>query len=639
MVQFAEAARRRREELLGVPVQPDIAQMGPFERAARERRGGPEAAIPAIETAPGFEPERFGPELATPAQPAPSPEERRAATLQQQGAGPLSRVGGALAQPFQETQFGIPEEATKQFTDTGFPTLDILNDLVINGVASPAFSLIQGLGAASEGLIDALGQTAIEAGADINTTRQIVRDSKGLAEAAAIVTGTSAPGAAVRIPATEVAVARQARNLPRGARLTKGDITQDVDVQAFEEAVAQGLKGERPKNVLLAAREEQTRAFQGSVEEIQTGITGRLPATQRERGLGTQRAGTALKQQAKLDRDAIKTAYDEARELDASVETGLIKDFKGATETRLLDEGFDVEVMEKLQRRFTDFDDLSESLNTADVKKIELIRKRMVKDIEATKVSDPPQASALRRTRDDLDAHLNNLLDEGLVRGNDEAITAWSKARNLRTEFGKRFETDKVIKRVVNEDLTQEQTINLVFGGSKMGFKADAGKIVGQMRTILGAESDAFRALKEEAVLRLVRDQPDTFSGVKFDNAFQKSMIDNPTLMRSLFTAEEINEMNSLAKIARRVTEKVPGAVNRSATFINEARFARKATSKFPIVGDFLEALFRIREEGKALGQIQENISVPQTVQGFRRDPALAARAFAATVAVQNEEE
>lgn len=109
----------------------------------------------------------------------------------------LGRIGGALTEPFKETRFGIPEEAAAIFQSPN-QAVDVLNDLVVKGVASPVFAGIQAFGAGAEGVIDALVQTVVETGViDPGTGGRASRDLKGLLESAPAF-GGQVPSAVAR---------------------------------------------------------------------------------------------------------------------------------------------------------------------------------------------------------------------------------------------------------------------------------------------------------------------------------------------------------------------------------------------------------------------------------------------------------
>lgn len=562
----------------------------------------------------------------------------------------LGRIGEALAAPFGETQFGLPEQAVQAFQTPG-GALNTFNDLVVRGIASPAFSILQGLGAGAEGVIDALAQTAVETGAISDQQAKTASDDiKGLLEVTPAFAGTAplapltARGAARRatadVPEATPGLVQETRDLPVGVPVTRGDITGDVNIQRFEDQALKGLHGPVAQQRIQALRQEQDEGFRSSVEELQKQITGRpAAAVQEETGAGAGRALQGVRAQAEQRKVEITTAYDEALSLDASIEADLIEDFTTFVRGDLIEQGFDVEDMPKLTRRLAELDKIGKNprLTPATVNQIELLRKRMVKSEQSLKTSDPSESAAIGSLRRNLDQEMSDLLDEGLIQGNEDAVRAWKTARDLRADFGRRFDDSKVISRILDEDLTQEQAINLIFGGSQMGFRNDAGATIKRMKDILGPGSDEFRSLKEEAVLRLVKNQKGaTFSGVKLDNAIKKAMVESPTVMRELFSAEEIDTIRQIGRTARQVTEKNPGAVNTSNTFNAALAAKRRAFQKFPVVGEFISDIWKGFDDRKAAGRITDNITLQQDLQKFRGNPELFRRALETAVLIQD---
>lgn len=116
-------------------------------------------------------------------------------TAEPQGAA-VGRVAGAFAEPFRETQFGIPEAGIQAFQRPG-GAFNAFNDLIVRGVASPAFSALQALGAGAFGAIDALAQVAVETGVDPSTAERGARDIKGLLEISPALLPVAAPAAVV----------------------------------------------------------------------------------------------------------------------------------------------------------------------------------------------------------------------------------------------------------------------------------------------------------------------------------------------------------------------------------------------------------------------------------------------------------
>jgi len=576
-------------------------------------------------------------------------EEARAITLERRGPDPLSRIGSAFTAPFEATEFGLSRETVDRFKQTPIPLLNTFNEVIVGGGVGGGLAALQSIGALAEGGISAIKQAAIELGADVSAANTFERNANALAETVGIVTAT-APFAGQaglrnvtqRFPGERQRIFDEA-NLQVRVPLTRGDVTQDVNIQSFEDEVIQGLHGTQAQARLKTVRQEQDLALRKNIEEIQKEVSGRpFAATAEEAGLGAGRAGGALRDARSISKQVISQAYDRARTFDASVDGEALQAFGPAARQRLVGEGFDVVEMPKLSKRLDEIENLKlvdGKLSEPTLNNIEVLRKRIVKNIESVKVSDPSEAQALRTLKRDLDNHVEEVFNQGLIRGNEEAINVWKRARRLRTEFADTFDADNVIKKISTESLNQEEVLNLLFGGSQMGFKAQAGRNIANIKRILGPNSDAFKSMKEEAILRLVKNQSDSvdFSGAKFNTAVEKAFKNNQTLMKELFTTAELGDIRTFSRLAKQITTKQAGAVNQSQTFNKLARFV--AVSKVPVLGQMFDFLVKFKGERQALSRIESNITNAQTIAQFRRDPAIFQQAIATTLATRGQNE
>lgn len=575
-----------------------------------------------------------------PGEPITPPEER----VQEFGRterGAMARIGGAFTAPFQDTEFGLPQSAADYFHGPS-RSLNALNDVLVKGVASPVFTLLQGMSAGAEGAIDAMAQVGVEAGVfDAESGARFARDMNGMLEIIPAYAGnlpyvSGGPGAArlatQGVPTKAPELVHEARSLRVPVPVTRGDATGNIEVQAIEDEALKGLKGQKAKAKIESIRGEQDDAFRANIEEVQKDITGRpVAAVQQETGLGAEATGLAIKAEAKARRAQIRKAYEEANEYDTQIEAPLVRAFGAQQRSELVDDAFDLPELPRVSKRLDELEAFDE---TTSVSELEKFRKKLGRDWKSASRTDPTEAEALRRVKSNLDSYMSDLLDARLIQGDEGALIAMQRARDLRADFGRKFNDSKVITKIMDEDLSQEQTLNLIFGGSQMGFKTDAGKIVQQIKSVVGEDSGAFKSLKEEAVLRLVKNQDGPFSGVKFEKAYQKAMRDNPTLMRQLFTPEEIQDLAQIARVARTITEKKPGAVNHSASFIayqrSKQRFrdkiksgVRSVTKRTPFAGDYIEGIWVAADERTAAKQIMDYSEMADDVSRFRKEPDL----------------
>ena len=198
---------------------------------------------------------------------------------------------------------------------------------------------------------------------------------------------------------------------------------------------------------------------------------------------------------------------------------------------------------------------------------------------------------------------MSDALDSALVRGDTEALEAFSKARGLRRGFAKQFEGDKILEKLISEAdgtllLEPSEATRFLFGASKLGGKTGATRALRRIKSILGENSAGWQGLREDAFMRLFPNDAGAIS--KFPGAFDKVLKDSPELMAELFSRAEIQTLNRFRNVIAQVTQKAPGAVNFSNTTAALSRLAQDVfgnsrnilgfISRLPIARDVVRA-------------------------------------------------
>ncbi|MET0014466.1 MAG: hypothetical protein ABW088_12515 [Sedimenticola sp.] len=371
-------------------------------------------------------------------------------------------------------------------------------------------------------------------------------------------------------PESAIRVA-SARTLPNPVKLTEGQATGNLGVQGREQARLHGVYGEEAQNVMRNQLDDQVRALGENVNTFKTGIGGGQVAS---KGEGVNRAVSALKNKAEATKEAIRSRYQSAKQTNAFVPIQAVKDFSQQARRSLSDEGFDL-AGARIAARLKDVDKFigQKNISAANLRGMELWRKRIVKDIDSVKMSDPSQAEALRILKRNYDDFIKDSFENALIRGDQSAITKWQNARGLRATYGEIFERNRIIDKLVKGEHTPEETVNILFGAGRFGAKSK-GEVVQALDTIRKQVGpNAWNALREDAFLRLLRNQGDTFNPVKFSNEFADAMRNGGTLMRKMFSPQELQLMGQINNVAK-ATIYNPTAVNPSRTSYALARIA-----------------------------------------------------------------
>lgn len=337
--------------------------------------------------------------------------------------------------------------------------------------------------------------------------------------------------------------------LPKPIKLTQGQATDDLALQGKEQSRLHGVYGEEAQNVTRSQLDDQTRILGENAQEIQKQIGGSQVAN---KGEGASKAISDLRDQAKASMESVREAYKGAKRTSAHVPIDAIKDFSQKARSSLVEDGFDL-AGSRLSTRLQDVEKITgiENVTSANLKGMELWRKRIVRDIESLKASDPSQAQALRQLKNRYDDFIKDSFENALIQGDQKAISLWQNARQLRASYGQVFEKNRIINKLVKGEHTPEETVNILFGAGRFG-NTSRGEVVQALDTIQRTVGpNSWNALREEAFLRLLRNQGEVFSPKKFITELDTALRDGGTLMRKMFKPMELRLMGQLRDVAK----------------------------------------------------------------------------------------
>ena len=357
-----------------------------------------------------------------------------------------------------------------------------------------------------------------------------------------------------------------ARTLPTPVSVTRGDIRRGTKFEDFEREASEGLRGMTAQQSLAERRVLQNQQMKENIEAIQN------------RGAGIEREADAgglvasrLQQLRRADSNQVLGAYNLAKTFDAKVRESELQEFFRQARNKI-DQDYGTGLYPAVDKFVDDLVDLSYPVrgetfvtanNGVNLKKIELWRKKVVTRREAAR--DLAEKQALKDLRDGYDNFLEAQLERDLVLGDDRAIQAWKNARSLRSAMSRKFTDNKIIARIsdtkTRDPLTPEEVWNLVAGAGQLGAKKGAATSLRRMKSLLGEESIEWQALKEAAFMRLLKNQPQRgsspdlesiFDGEAFRQSVKRAFQDNNSLMRTLYTPEEINLILQASRVAER---------------------------------------------------------------------------------------
>lgn len=352
-----------------------------------------------------------------------------------------------------------------------------------------------------------------------------------------------------------------------GIPLTKGQRSLDDAQLSFEDRARVGLKGEQSQRVMRGFEDEtQVPAINAAKERIETTLGGDVtkPGSVIREG---------VREAERTADDMVDSAYKNVEQLGKVELTGEgLKGLINSVRRSVMGTEFDqnlpqtramLDEIAKQKQIFKTFS--GKGLRSADLNRLEQMRRRVNTAIGAAdNPSDKRQVTIMKRAFDD---YLDSAVQNSLFTGDDAALESMKGARGLFAEYAKKFRAQPVrgksgrivdrdepgqfIEKLIDADPTDEQVVNAVFGASGMS-KGSGAAMASRFRDILGRDSEGWAAIRRAALGRIIQTNRngkgiEMVSGAKTLSALDSAMEKNGTLMKELFTQDEINMLKRFA--------------------------------------------------------------------------------------------
>jgi hypothetical protein len=384
--------------------------------------------------------------------------------------------------------------------------------------------------------------------------------------------------------------------------MTQGQRTQGPSRQAMEIAARKGSYGQDAQQIMFdtdAVQQSAIRRTMGDLgAESEDALTG---------------AGKMAQQAYKSKKAQVSKAYDNSRNMQNVYinKQPIAEQFIPRVKQTLKDGGFDVsDLSERGQKLVGQLDAPAfkdKKITSVNLEKMEFWRKKIsnnIADNTDALGNMNPEAVAMKRIMDDYDRFMAKLPEDALKSGDSEALGAIQKARKLRREQGVLFERDKAVKKIVqNQNLTDEELANMVLTGSGRSEKINSGsgRLIKNLKRAVG-EDNAPKlqdGLKNGMLARMLRKATTTttegdtatrlIDPAKLRNEFD-ALVKNKTLMKELFSPEQIDTINAVHKDLIKIASEKPGVNNYSNTAYALMRFVNSIPGGKAVVGDALES-------------------------------------------------
>jgi len=367
--------------------------------------------------------------------------------------------------------------------------------------------------------------------------------------------------------------ARQAEAQAFGIPLTKGQAAGDVPMLAREEAMRQGGRGSMAQKTMSQFDVQQNQAIKDAInQKLGQSFAPRV-------GLFTEQQAAGggmfemIRRKASEMKGSAKTAYDELDLPSVRIEAETIGNLPGRVSAKIQESDFILgpDLTPKTNQILTQIESITPKVGAADITEVSLKQiektRRQISTLAKDAAPGSSDSKAARLIIEEFDSWLDDGIQAGLAKGNPEQLELLKRARSLYKNYKQSFGAGKplspdadaqnAINKIVSKDLTPTETMNIVFGSSKLGDNQVSARIVEKLKTIFGQESLEFENIRSAAFSRLFQD---SIGNIKPASTIVRE-IDELTMgkgsavAKELFTTDQIKQLRDFrSAISKTVT-------------------------------------------------------------------------------------
>lgn len=342
--------------------------------------------------------------------------------------------------------------------------------------------------------------------------------------AVAEISGSPALGAGAKAVLMTAPAATGLRGVRPSARVTRGDVF------TIKKA-AKELGLDINKNML-------------DIEGQFGGIAKRQLVGQTQRGTTLPPILEAILEAEQLAKKHKNLRYEVFRATPSSINTFALKPLMEQVNV-IFKERFDLSPNPKdmvtIKNRLRELDIIAQRPATATTSKVslrelEIWRSKLGSAKPAANFRDT-ESAMINILRGQYDNWLQTEYNAGLITGNPKVHARLMAAREANTRYKKTFKEDKVVNDLLNnQQAIPEEISNWIFGAESVLGKKDVGAVIGRLKAVLGEDSAAFSAIRQEQLFRIIEpllnETPDLAAFIRnYDNLVLK----RPTTVAELF--------------------------------------------------------------------------------------------------------
>lgn len=423
----------------------------------------------------------------------------------------------------------------------------------------------------------------------------------------------------------------------RGVKMTGGQLKQDPQLQRFEDQARNKVYGDDVYQIALESEQANKIAMRNWADELLADVTDNPNAIVDETTTGGKIRDALVPAYNSLKK-ASDDAYAIGKLTRAEVATENTRHFNKTLKAALdRDDVFladvtpafknDVKALTKLLGGVGD--DVSK-VKTVKWKALNNIRRRLNNkaswDTSLPMVADDAQKQSIRGYRT-LSREYNDLLDDLITQkvllNPDDAAKELAKAPALYRDFRKAFEKGSAVEKIVTQDMTDKQIVDLL--GSGVTGKGASVSFINELRGALGDQAEPIMGQLRGRMLNKITKGAYTTDGEFISTAAKrerdKILTNNKEFYDALFNSEQQQAVDEFIKVAYQMSNKVRSATNPSGSSIGNISFFNNLLRRMGVAGDAVAGLVEGLGQG-AQERAKQNIAIRSFLEPLKDMPA-----------------
>lgn len=351
--------------------------------------------------------------------------------------------------------------------------------------------------------------------------------------------------------------------------LTLGQATGDVRQIASEEAMRNAGRGSLAQKIMQRFDLAQRKAI-----EEEAGIVGQAIAPDARATSQTEAGGTLyemIRGKQQQMKSGVTKAYDATDLRALNVPVSAVDEMPLRVQKVIQEQNLvlDPALTPSAAKAFDEVKNAvpkMEGVNVTDInlKSLEATRKKLNSFYGAA--ANDTDRTVIATIRNEFDNWLDDTITNGLASGDADQLAKLKEARGIARDYYSKFKVDpkaadvdaqKIIDKITSKDLTPVETMNYLFGTSKIGENQTAVRVAKKFKEIFGENSDQFNEFRQAAYMRLVQDSQGNLKPASkiVKEVDELIMGKGASLTNEIFTPEQVKSLREFrTALAKTVT-------------------------------------------------------------------------------------